>query len=179
MQTLATITQQDIDPSSSIVDVSHFHHRKASRAILLDSKNRVYLLNVSLHGYHKLPGGGIHQDEDIVDALRRELLEEIGCKVKTVHELGVIVEFRDYEKLKQTSYCFIVQQDGEKKEPALEEDELAKGMVEARADSIDVAISILQTDRPDGIEGKFIQKRDLLFLQAAKSVINSHNFNYW
>ncbi|MBP9739035.1 NUDIX domain-containing protein [Candidatus Saccharibacteria bacterium] len=173
MQTLATITQQDIDPASPFSDTSGFRIREASRAILFDAQDKVYLLNVSLHGYHKLPGGGIKDGEEIKAALQRELLEEVGCRAEIITELGAVVEFRDFENLKQTSYCFIARQKGEQQESALEADELEEGMIEVKADSIDAAIELVQKDQPDSIEGKFIQRRDLAFLSATKSLSKS------
>ena len=46
-------------------------------------------------------------------------------------------------------------------------------MIEVKADSIDAAIELVQKDQPDSIEGKFIQRRDLAFLSATKSLSKS------
>ncbi len=170
MKPLLTIKEQDINPDSLDVDVSAFRKRSAARAVLLDKNGQVYLLNVSKHGYHKLPGGGIDEDEEIKQALGRELLEEVGCKAEIIAELGTIVEYRNYDDggLKQTSYCYLAKQVGEQVDSALEEDELAEGMFEVKVMNIDEAIALLAKDRPDNLEGKFIQRRDTAFLRAAK-----------
>ena len=105
MKNLLTIKEQDMVPGSPAVDTSSFRKRGAARAVLLDDKGQVYLLNVSKHGYHKLPGGGIDEGEDIKQALERELMEEVGCKAEIVAELGTVVEYRNYDDgLEQTSY---------------------------------------------------------------------------
>lgn len=170
MKSLLTIKEQDIIPDSSDVDVSDFRKRGAARAVLLDSSNQVYLMNVSLHSYHKLPGGGIDEGESIIQALERELLEEVGCKAEVIAELGTVVEYRNYEDggLEQTSYCYLARQTGDQVASSLEDGELAEGMVEVKAKNIDEAISLLTSDKPDNLEGKFIQKRDLAFLYTAK-----------
>lgn len=170
MKHLLTITQQDILPDAPKVDTSTFRERAAARAVLLDPDGQVYLLNVSVHGYHKLPGGGIDEGEDIQTAMRRELLEEVGCEAEIIGEIGIIVEFRDHDKLKQTSYCYLARQAGEQRESALEEGELEEGMYEVKAKDIDDAINLLEKDAPDNTEGEFIRRRDLCFLEAAKSV---------
>jgi len=127
-------------------------------------------MNVSLHSYHKLPGGGIDEGESIIQALERELLEEVGCKAEVIAELGTVIEYRNYDDggLEQTSYCYLARQTGDQVASALEDGELAEGMVEVKAKNIDEAISLLTNDKPDNLEGKFIQKRDLAFLKAAK-----------
>ncbi|MGB2786789.1 MAG: NUDIX domain-containing protein [Candidatus Saccharimonadaceae bacterium] len=170
MKNLLTIKEQDILPDSPSVDTSAFRKRGAARAVLLDDNGQVYLLNVSKHGYHKLPGGGIDEGEDIKQALERELMEEVGCKAEIQTELGTVLEYRNYDDggLQQTSYCYLAKQVGEQVASALEEGELAEGMFEVKAKSIDDAIALLSQDKPDNLEGKFIQKRDIAFLQAAK-----------
>lgn len=177
MNTLLTITEQDFDSAKPVADTFRFMTREAARAVLLDDKNQVYLLNVSLHGYHKLPGGGIDEGEEVEQALERELMEEVGCKAKIIAEIGSIVEYRAYEDggLKQTSYCYLAKQIGEQLEPALEDGELAEGMFEVKARSIDAAIELLKNDQPDNLEGRFIQKRDLAFLTAAQLLIAHSN----
>ncbi|MEO8862807.1 MAG: NUDIX domain-containing protein [Candidatus Saccharimonadales bacterium] len=79
MKSLLTIREQDIVAGSADVDTSSFRERRAARAVLLDDNAQVHMLNVSKHGYHKLPGGGIEAGEDILSALERELMEEVGC----------------------------------------------------------------------------------------------------
>jgi 8-oxo-dGTP diphosphatase len=170
MKNLLTIKEQDILPDSSSVDISAFRKRGAARAVLLDGSGQVYLLNVSKHGNHKLPGGGIDEGEDIKQAMERELMEEVGCKAEILAELGTVIEYRNYDDggLEQTSYCYLSKQVGEQVASALEEGELAEGMFEVKAKSIDDAIALLSQDKPDNLEGKFIQKRDIAFLQSAK-----------
>lgn len=170
MKNLLTINEQDILPESPAVDTAGFRKRGAARAVLLDNDGQVYLLNVSKHSYHKLAGGGIDEGEDIKQALERELMEEVGCKAELLAELGTVIEYRNYDDggLEQTSYCYLARQIGEQVESALEEGELAEGMFEIKAKSIDDVISLLSEDKPDNLEGHFIQKRDLAFLQAAK-----------
>ena len=96
-------------------------------------------------------------------------MEEVGCKAEIIKELGIVIEYRDFENggLIQTSYCFLARQVGEQTESSLEEGELDEGMYEVKAKNIEEAINLLQNDKPDNLEGKFIQKRDIAFLKAA------------
>jgi 8-oxo-dGTP diphosphatase len=175
MKHLQTLHQEDIKScrESRHANADFFREREASRAVLLNDNNEVYMLNVSLHGYHKLPGGGIDEGEEPRQALERELMEEVGCKAEIIVELGYFVEYRDYDNLKQTSYNYLARQVGSQVESALEEGELAEGMYEVKAKSIDEAIALITNDKPNNLEGKFIQIRDLAILKAAKSQLNN------
>lgn len=175
MKHILTLSQQDVIPNAPPLDYATLRKREAARAVLLDQKGRVYLMNVSKHGYHKLPGGGVDKGEEILEALERELMEEVGCNADVIAELGIIVEYRDYGNggLNQKSYCYLAKQVGKQAEASLEEGELDEGMFEVKANSIDEAIAILSSDKPDNLEGKFIQKRDLTFLRSAKNELSS------
>lgn len=173
MKTLLTLTQQDIAPDNQPLDTGEFRTREAARAVVLGSDNSIYLLNVTKQSYHKLPGGGLEGDESPEEALARELLEEIGCCAEMIAELGKVVEYRDYDDggIVQTSYCYLVRQTGIQVNSNLDEHELAKGMHEVKVASIDDAIAMLSEDVPKDTEGKFIQKRDIVILQAAKEAL--------
>ena len=74
MQILKTITDLDlgIEPVKSTIT----RERCASRAVVFDKDNNVALLDATLKNYHKLPGGGIEENEDFTQALKRECKEE-------------------------------------------------------------------------------------------------------
>jgi len=167
METLLTLTEQDINPDAPEVDTSAFAKRAAARGVVFSQAGEVYLLHVTKHGYHKLPGGGADEGESWVDAMKRECLEEIGCSVEITAELGQIIEYRDQFQLIQTSYCYLARQVGEQGPSALEKGELAEGFEEAKAKNIEDAIRILEQDTPDNYEGRFIKIRDLVILKAA------------
>ena len=173
MKLIDTIYERDFRETEEPTDRSNYYHRRAARAVLLDREGRVFLMYVGLHSYHKLPGGGIQKGEDVKQALARELMEEVGCEAEILSEVGEIVEYRDFEKMKQTSYCYVARQIGEKVSNSLEEDELANQMTELKADSIDEAIRLADADTPDNIEGRFIRRRDTGFLRKAQLLLQS------
>lgn len=170
MKKLGVLTELDINPDASVVDTAGFWERRAARAVVFDDDGRVALLHVTKHGYHKLPGGGIDEGEDIAEALQRELLEEIGTQARVTAEIGEITEYRDQKEMKQTSYCYRARQFGEKGEPDFTEKELNDGFAIVWADNLAAAIALLESDTPVNYDGKFIQKRDLLILQAASEL---------
>ena len=169
MKILKTIKDEDL--GLDFKDPSVYRERKASRAIVFDKDNNIAMLHATNKNYHKLPGGGVEKGEDIIKALRREMLEEIGCEINDIKELGIIEEYRNQFSLHQLSYCFIANLDGEKGTPHLEEDEKADGF-ETVWLNIDTAIKISEGEVNRGhYEGTFITTRDLCFLKEAKKII--------
>ena len=167
MNTLKIIKDEDIGSDMPAPEI--FQERRASRALVFDKENKVALLNASKIGYHKLPGGGIEKGEGIVEALRRETLEEIGCDVTNLRELGIIEEYRNAFSVHQISYCFIADLLGEKGTPNLEEDEIAEGFEPVWL-SLDEAIRTLESEGSvKNYAGKFMLLRDLTFLKEAKN----------
>lgn len=143
--------------------------RKASRAIVFNN-SKIALLFVSKHNYHKLPGGGVEPGEDLETALHREILEETGCRIKILKDVGMIIEYRDDKDMRQESYCYLAKVDGEIKAPSFTEKEKADGFKLIWV-TIDDAISLLKNDRPKTESGRFIQVRDLTFIEKASLIL--------
>jgi 8-oxo-dGTP diphosphatase len=172
MKLLATLRDQDFDANAPKVDHSDYFHRHAARAVVLDGA-KVALLKVTKHDYHKLPGGGIENDEDQPTAVKREAMEELGCHIEVIAEVCRIEEFRDGEQLHQSSYCFIAAKSGESEAPAFTEHELDEGFEIVWADTIDDAIKLVLSSSPTNYEGNFIMRRDSMLLKEAKTLLPS------
>lgn len=171
MKLLREITPEDIGiKQNGKVD---FMKREAARAVTFGVDGKVALLNVSKSSYHKIPGGGIEEGENIELALQREIQEEVGARVKITDEVGEIIEKKIYEDghgLIQKSYCYIGEIIPELKSPEYTDDEANLGFKLVWTD-LDEAIKILETDKPLDYQGKYIQIRDLTFLKEAKKIV--------
>lgn len=149
-------------------DTSGMKMREASRAVLFDNNGKIPMLFLTKFNYHKLPGGGIEKGEDKMQALIREIKEEVGSEIEVTDELGIVVEYRSKYNLRQTSYCYL----GKilsKGEPTFTRKERSAGSTLVWL-KLDEAISAVQNDKPNNYEGMFIQKRDIEFLAEAKKV---------
>jgi 8-oxo-dGTP pyrophosphatase MutT (NUDIX family) len=103
--------------------------RNAVRAIIIDKTNKQKILMAHLEktDEYKFPGGGVHKNERNEEALRREVLEEVGFEViKINEEMGSITEY-DIAKegenniFKMISKYYTVEVKNEQKEQMLEE----------------------------------------------------------
>jgi 8-oxo-dGTP diphosphatase len=143
--------------------------REAARAVVFDENEFIPLLFVSKSNYHKLPGGGIEKGESKIEACKREMLEETGCDVEIGKEVGMVTEYRSFfDNLFQTSYCYI----GKiikKGISNLEQSEIDEGFKLVWF-SLDDAITQIKNDKPTNYEGKFIQERDLRFLEETEKI---------
>jgi len=71
-------------------------------------------------GIYRIPSGGIGYNEDVIDALFREVKEELGIDVEIVDSIGVLkIEFcyknqetSEYETVNFYSYLFILREIG-------------------------------------------------------------------
>ena len=171
MELLREIYEKDIG-IKSCEEKQLYEVRKAARAIVINHKEQMALLFVSKNNYHKLPGGGLEKQENIEEALGREILEEVGVKGEIIDEVGVIIEYRSQFKLLHISYCYLVQVINELEKPKFTEDEISNGF-ELKWIGIEEALDVLKSDKPHDYVGKFIQERDLTFLSSAKKLIES------
>jgi len=81
------------------------------------------LMNVKKKSAFTLPGGGIKENETVLNALRRELIEETGCEIEILTEIGIIEENRFKHDFTQLSYYYLGNVIGDKKPPQLTEKE--------------------------------------------------------
>lgn len=137
--------------------------RKASRAVIVNSLKEIALLYVSKNTYYKLPGGGIEKGESIIEALNREVMEEVGAKINIVSEIGTIIEYKDRYKQLQISYCFLAMVSQIVGDPSFTKEEVNAGF-KLKWVKFEDAVTFIKSSKPSNYLGKFIQKRDLAFL---------------
>jgi 8-oxo-dGTP diphosphatase len=162
MKLLKIIQKKDL----SAQEIAGFRVRQAARAVVLDENKNIGLLYVSRYKFHKLPGGGLENDEGPLEALHRECLEEIGCQIEVLGELGEIIEYRDKYNLQQQSFSYVAKVVGAKGTPDFTLKEINNGF-RIEWVSLDEALKLLESENPQSYEGSFINIRDSLILQEA------------
>lgn len=105
MKIIKRLTDADIIGAGGMSDAKP---RRTARVILKNNNGRYALVYSAGFNMYCFPGGGIEDNEDILTALKRELMEETGCSCDAVEELGIIEENRahcDYTQYRHT-VCF-------------------------------------------------------------------------
>ncbi|RYX78709.1 NUDIX domain-containing protein [bacterium] len=166
---ITVLDQHETDPSVVTHDRDTYYVRTAVRAVLRDSEGRIALMYSSRRNYYKLPGGGVDNDEDLEDALRRELLEEVGATVIINDELGQVVEWRDYKNFKQISHAYTATLKGDSVTPSLTESEIAEGFEVRWIVDLGEAIRLVDVKSgSDDLDVSFMCRRDTAILRAVK-----------
>ena len=101
-----SITGEDID-----ILQKEFRVRQAVRAVIMRQDKKIAIVHSSKFNTYKLPGGGVEKEETLVNALKREILEETGLEVIIQNEIGMVTELRtdfsNFDKgLFQISYIY-------------------------------------------------------------------------
>lgn len=172
MKILGTINGEDVFPGKTFVhDGAVGELRQAVRIVLFDESKKIALgyyppKDKHPEGEYNLPGGGVDEGESIGQALQREALEETGCCIKNIEELGIIKESQVGKEIKhyQDTYCFIADLKGSKMTPIFTKREL-EDKLEVRWVSLEDAIKFIENRQQS-----FGKIRSLICLQE---VINS------
>lgn len=92
--------------------------RKTARAIVINENKEVLMAYSSFYNDFMFPGGGIHHYEDAIEALIREMKEELGAiQPKVIEPFGYTEEIRygchgDHRVFHQISNYYICQIEG-------------------------------------------------------------------
>jgi len=161
MEQIILINPEDV----TLQEAEQYSVREAARAIVFDDNKLVALLHATKYDYYKLPGGGIEKGESPEVAMKRECLEEIGCEVEIIADLGTILEYRKKYMLRQRSYCYITRLVGNKGTPNLMDDEVEEGF-ETVWLSLEEALKRVCGSSIKVYEAQYMVARDKAFLEA-------------
>lgn len=121
------IKVSDADIGEKTYEINNPNTRHAVRTILLNDNGEIAILNKSEKNEYKLIGGGVESHESLEQALRREVMEESGCEIDILKELGYVEEYQTINNFVQTSYVYITKVRNNTKELHLTKQEKNEG----------------------------------------------------
>lgn len=167
MQLIKEIHEKDLDIKIKS-ETGILKLRKAARALIFKD-NKIAILKANKLNIHKLPGGGIEEGETIEEGLGREILEETGCRIEKICELGSTIEHRDSINMRQVSYVYTALVSEIVTQPAYTEKEINEGFNLFWLIVEDVIRIMKNEDKPLTYAAKFIHYRDLAILEYYNS----------
>lgn len=169
MKPLAIFKQKDVFPEQEEQKNIVFEDRLTGKAIVFDHENNVALVGNKVNSFYLLPGGGISKDESVENGIIRECLEEIGCHVRLLDNIGITEDYRDRDKKHCINYCYTARLVGEKGDLQLAEDEKRNGMHVIWV-SLNEAVKILEKEVGQLKKGK------VKFYNTGFNIIRDHLF---
>lgn len=162
MEIIAKITDCDILGTEGL---SEAKPRVAARAILSNQDGLYAVMYASKFNLYSLPGGGVEENEEIVEAIKREILEETGFQCSIVSELGIVYENRFHSDFTQYSYYYIAKTIGEVQETDLDVGEIIDG-TRVEWYPLTEVVRLITTQILETNQQKFIQAKDRVALQT-------------
>ena len=150
------------------------HTREIVRAILIDENNNVCIEKIKdddgfgPRDYYETPGGGVKSGESHIDALHREIAEEVGYKCEVLQHIADVHDYYNLIKRKNHNHFYLVKR-LEKVEQHLEPDEKIR-IEKIMWVSIDKAIELYE-NMQDVLVGKIVKQRELPILKMAKEIL--------
>lgn len=170
MSLLFKLTDEDfgIEPQ----EMKSYRLRVAARGIVVRDDEKIAIQNKSNKNEYKLVGGGMEENEDPTIAFKREVLEEAGCEIEIIKQLGITEEYKSLQNLKQISNIFIAKVTNDTHKLNLTEKEKSEGAKllwvepkEALRLVTDCYDKLLPSDYDDVYDTKFVVLRDRKILE--------------
>ena len=171
MKLIQEITDKDV---LGIDGLSDAKPRYTARAILKNNSDKYAVMYAEKFDLYSLPGGGIEDNEDKIEALKREILEETGCVCESIEELGYVYENRAHCDYTQYSYYYVVETEKPTHNPSLTADE-SKNKTKVQWHSLNDIVHLIFNQKPTTNQQKFLKARDVAALKKyIKIVGNEH-----
>lgn len=151
--------------------------RIGARGIIFNDKGKIAVFFKQHKNEHKLPGGGVDENEEPEAAFLRECLEEIGYNVEITKKLGTIMEDKTKENFQQISHVFVAKtiSQTDRKLTEQESDEGATFnwlTIDEALEKMNYSLNNLVASKYDDVyRSKFMVLRDIKILEYYKKNI--------
>lgn len=170
MNLICKITDNDI--GENYIEINNPKIRLGARGIVIRDDGKIAIFNKTNKNEYKLPGGGIEDDETPEEAFKREVLEETGCIVEIIENLGITEEYKCQSNFKQISNVFygkVIEDTKQLHITQKEKDEGAKLLWETPEKALELITEcynkLVKSDYESVYATKFIVLRDRKILE--------------
>jgi 8-oxo-dGTP pyrophosphatase MutT (NUDIX family) len=168
MKIIAEIFEDEIFPGSK-EKAESYKLRRVANAVLQNDKGEIGITYAKKPDFYILPGGKIEEGESPIEALHREIMEEVGCECEVLGEVGSTICYEEKGKTINISYTFLAKVTSEIDKRSLTEAE-TEDDCRVYWMNIDEAIEKIKATNPQKYVGHFIKKREELVLEEAKKL---------
>ncbi len=154
-----------------------YESRNIVRAILMNEEGKFYfhhLYGDDLFGhrdYYETPGGGVEKGETLIEALKRECLEEVGYEIEVIAPIGEVIDYYNLIHRKNNNHYFLAKVKGERKAvhfvskgDALIQETVALSLKEAKSLYLEKAVTPI---------ARLVYQREFIVLEKAENIIES------
>lgn len=155
------------------------HDRNIARAVVYDEKGQFYFVRAERDDDFgkatliETAGGGVEDGEDLIDAVKRELKEELGVKVSVICKIGVVSDYYNLIHRHNINHYFLCRAE-EFGNKDLTEDEINSFHLSTLKLSYEEAVQEYEY-RANTRLGKLVANRELPVLHRAKEIIDLCN----
>ncbi len=141
LEKILTLTDRDIFPNPILSEDINYTFRLVVRLIIFDHDNKLALVGTK---YRWLPGGGVEEGENLMEACIRETREEVGVNLTEIKEIALTEEFRAKIGRHQETHFFTAKVVGKKgKIETTQADELG---LEVEWHTLEDAVKLLEQE---------------------------------
>ena len=173
MDSLLNIELKDEEWSLDYID----HDRHIARAIVVDGEGYFYFVRADRNDDFgrailiETAGGGIEDGEDCAEAVKREVMEELGATVEVICKIGVVSDYYNliHRHNINNYYLCLAESFGER---SLTNDEIEQFKLSTLRLTYDEAIMEYELRRESRL-GRLIADREMPILKRAKEILDN------
>ncbi len=147
--------------------------RDTVRAIIKNQNNEILLLKIDcsdafgVRKHYETPGGGVEENETLIEALVREIKEEVGYEITNIKEIALVSIQYNILKRIDKGYFFYCEALKKVRKNLLDyEKDVIKGSKWIKIEDLEK----IYLDKNIDLVGKMIYQRDYLIIKKVKEL---------
>ena len=158
------------------------HDRVVVRAIVIDKDGYFYFVRVNRCDEFgkaiviETSGGGKEENEKIEDSLKRELIEELGVKVKIIKKIGIVSDYYNLIYRHNINHYYLCMIE-EFRENNMTDDEINKFHLSILKLTYSEALKEYNKNKEYKL-GRLIQNREQRILEKSKELLDDLSIKY-